>query len=356
LFRYTPSVFLIISRMSRRLDHLTLMPPVVSATVLPPETDRVVISVNPIAGPKSLSAPRADGLAAALRLAGIHCETFSDLDAAAAQARRWHAEGRLRAWVGVGGDGTAHELINRAAEGLPLAFLPAGNSNLLAVHLRLSKDPKELCRTIVAGRLARLDAGEANGRLFAIMASCGFDAEVVRRIHLRRRGHISLRTYVKAVLATIADYPYPEIRADVVVQPSRLHCAGETPAPQYNPAAHNHSEQQISARWLFAFNLPCYGGGFNIAPRANAADGLLDVCTLRSGRFWPGMWYAVNVLLGRHERLGGCTTLRAQSLRLSSASEVPYQLDGEPGGMLPLELRVLPGRLSLVLPADNPTA
>jgi diacylglycerol kinase family enzyme len=306
------------------------MPPVVSMTTLPAEADRVVISVNPLAGPKSLAAPRAEGLAAALRRAGIHGETFTDLTAAATQANKWHAEGRLRSWVGVGGDGTAHELINRAAEGLPLTFLPAGNSNLLAVHLGLSKNPEELCRTIVAGRLARLDAGEANGRLFALMASCGFDAEVVRRIHLNRRGHISLRTYIKTVLTTIANYPYPEIRVE-------LSTADTEP---------------ISARWFFAFNLPCYGGGFRIAPRANAADGLLDVCALRRGRFWPGLWYAANVLAGRHERLGGCTTARLAGLRLSSEAEVPYQLDGDPGGTLPLELRVLPGRLALVLPTD----
>lgn len=292
----------------------------------------MIISVNPLAGPKSLAAPRAEGLAAALRGAGFQSEIFTDLDAAAAEAKRLHAEGRLRAWVGVGGDGTVHELINRAAEGLPLTFLPAGNSNLLAVHLGMSKDPAELCRMIVAGRLARLDAGAANGRLFAIMASCGFDAEVVRRIHLRRRGHISLRTYVKTMLATIADYPYPEIRAE-------FSCPGTEP---------------ISARWFFAFNLPCYGGGFRIAPRANAADGLLDVCALRRGRFWPGLWYAANVLMQRHERLGGCTIARLACLRLSSDAEVPYQLDGDPGGMLPLELRVLPGRLSFIMPADEP--
>jgi diacylglycerol kinase family enzyme len=35
---------------------------------------------------------------------------------------------------------------------------------------------------------------------------------------------------------------------------------------------------------------------------------------------------------------------------LTSEAEVPYQLDGDPGGILPLDLDILPGRLTLVIP------
>jgi diacylglycerol kinase (ATP) len=31
---------------------------------------------------------------------------------------------------------------------------------------------------------------------------------------------------------------------------------------------------------------------------------------------------------------------------------VPYQLDGDPGGLLPLDVQVLPGRLTLVVPRE----
>ena len=33
--------------------------------------------------------------------------------------------------------------------------------------------------------------------------------------------------------------------------------------------------------------------------------------------------------------------------------EVAYQLDGDPGGMLPVEIEVLPGRVTLIVPADE---
>ncbi len=149
------------------------------------DANRVAVLLNPKAGSRAAE-PRAERLAELLRKQGFQTELFTDLAAAAAEANRWHAEGRLRAMVGVGGDGTAGELLNRTDAGVPLSFLPAGNLNLLATYFRLSKDPEILCRTIAQGLLARIDAGEANGRLFLLMASCGFDAEVVQRLHERR--------------------------------------------------------------------------------------------------------------------------------------------------------------------------
>ena len=274
--------------------------------------------------------PCADRLAERLREQGFQTELFTDLAEATAQANRWHAEGCLRTLVGAGGDGTAAELANRTAEGVPITLLPAGNSNLLAGYFHLCKDPEILCRTIVEGVAARIDAGLANGRIFLMMAGCGFDADVVRRVHEHRTGHISIRTYFKHVVKAIWSYEYPEIRVHWEED-------GETLPP-------------LAARWLFVFNLPCYGGGFRIAPHSDGSDGLLDLCTMRRGHLWHGLWYAASVLLGRHQRMADWTTRRLRRLRITSDARVPYQLDGDPGGLLPLDVEVLPGRLTLVVP------
>ena len=306
------------------------MPAVVSTAAIARDADRVAILFNPKAGPRD-SHSRVERLADLLEKRNFKTALFTDLAEAASQANQWHAEGVLRALVGVGGDGTAAELINRTDDGVPLSFLPAGNSNLLAVYFKLSKNPETLCRTIADGLSARIDAGEANGRLFSLMVGCGFDAEVVRRVHENRTGHINFASYCKPILKSIGSYEYPEIR----IQWDDLSESG--------PA---------TARWLFAFNLPCYGGGLRIAPKADGSDGILDVCCLRRGRFWPGLWYAAAILAGQHHRLEDCTVRRARRLRITSDGEVPYQLDGDPGGVLPLDIRVLPGRLTLVVPAE----
>ena len=305
------------------------MPPVVSVSTIPRDADRVAILVNPKAG-ATAAHPRADRLAELLRKQGFQTELFTEPAAAASQANLWHAEGCLRALVGVGGDGTAADLVNRTSEGVPLALLAAGNSNLLAGYFQLSKDPQLFAQTIAEGLVARVDAGLAGDRIFLLMASCGFDAEVVRRVHESRTGHISHRTYLMPIAQAAWNYDYPEIQ---------VRCDdGEGAA-------------RLSARWLFVFNLPCYGGGFRVASQADGSDGLLDTCSFRRGRLWRGLGYAAAVLSGCHHRMADCTIGRARRLQITSDGKVPYQLDGDSGGFLPLDIQVLPGRMALVVPA-----
>jgi diacylglycerol kinase family enzyme len=300
---------------------------------LSPRTDRVLILVNPKAGARSVLA-KIGRLTDLLQGHGLHTQVSTDLAEAADCANRWHAEDRLRALVGVGGDGTAAELANRTAAGVPITLFPAGNENLLARHLGLAASPEACCRTIVEANVVRLDAARAGQRIFLLMAGCGFDADVVHRFHAGRRGHVSRSSYVKPILDSIRTYQYPEVEV----------CWNTAPAggrPQWSAA--------LAVRWVFAFNVPRYAGGLMFTPQADASDGLLDVCTFRPGGLWHGMRFAAAVLLRQNHRLADCTMCRASGLRITSAAEVPYQLDGDPGGFLPVEIEVLPGRMTLLV-------
>jgi diacylglycerol kinase family enzyme len=88
-----------------------------------------------------------------------------------------------------------------------------------------------------------------------------------------------------------------------------------------------------------------------MAPGANGCDGLLDVSTFRRGRLWHGLRYLAYVSVGRPERLADCTRRLARRIRIESDQPgVPYQLDGDPGGVLPLDIEVLPERVTLLVP------
>ncbi|MBN2476502.1 MAG: protein BmrU [Pirellulales bacterium] len=298
--------------------------------------NRVVVSVNPNAGSRS-ARERVLHLRRLLEAQGLETEIVEALDNAEFLAKKWHSQGRLRCLVSVGGDGTAAELVNRTASGLPMTLLPAGNENLLARYLGLGDSPETVCRTITDGKLIHLDAGAANGRIFLLMISCGFDADVVRRVHDSRTGHVSWRSYFKPILKSIRSYHYPRLRVYWDDQ------SGD---------AADRSRPSLEACWTFAFNLPCYGMGLRLAPRADGRDGLLDVCAFRRGSLWHGLRYAGAVWLGRHEGLADCTTRRVRRLRIESEAGVPYQLDGDPGGLLPVDVEVVPNRLTLVVPSS----
>ncbi len=130
--------------------------------------------------------------------------------------------------------------------------------------------------------------------------------------------------------------------------------AAETPsrAASVDPAIAPGTDSK-GVRWLFAFNMPCYGGGLQIAPEADAADGLLDVCTFRHGGLWHGLYYTAAVLTGTHQWLTDFAQRRSGGFRVTSDANVPYQLDGDPGGFLPVEISVLPQRLTLLVPRES---
>jgi len=302
-----------------------------------PEANQIVLSVNPKAGRRAVT-PRIEKLIDLLKNRGFTVTILTDLEEVAACANTWHEECRLRALVGVGGDGTAAELVNRTKPGVPLAIMPAGTENLLARYIGWSHHPEELAETLAFGQLRHMDAGLANGRIFLVMVGCGFDADVVRRLDTLRKGHISYSTWIRPVFETIQRYEYPKFLV------------------YWNEAKDDSSADMArlgSARWLFAFNLPCYGGGLRFVPEAEGTDGLLDVCLFRRGSFFHGLRYLVGVLAGRHRSMTDCTTARVRRLRLTAKQEVPYQLDGDPGGVLPLDVEVLPDRITLVVPPRN---
>ena len=303
---------------------------------LPTDADRVVISVNPKAGRRP-SHDRVSRLAEMLTERGMNVEVDSSLSSVAQAAIDWHTQGRLRALIGVGGDGTAAELANRTPPGLPLAMLPSGNENLLARYVGWRKSPDELCQTLFDGQISQLDAGCANGRLFLLMAGCGFDAEVVRRVHSERTGHIRTRNYFKPILHSIRSYQYPEMKAVYQVP---------------EQTAGTEVAVTSAGKWFFVFNLPCYGGGLRIAPEADGFDGMLDICLFQRGRFWNGIRYTGGILLRRHHRMQDVVMQRVRRLTVSADAEVPFQLDGDPGGVLPLEIEAIPQRLTLVVPRN----
>lgn len=304
-----------------------------------PETARhVLVVVNPAAGMKTNRGAIGD-LRERLAAAGIETEITGDLD----HLRRRIADpsrSRLRAVVAAGGDGTVRAVINHTLPDVPIAILPLGTENLLAKYLRMQRGSGDLSDAIVRGATIRFDAGQAGGRVFMLMAGCGFDADVVRRLHERRKGHISHLSYLKPIFDSVRTYNYPTIRVrcdsieGVNAAPGSAVCDGAT---------------TLTVRWLFVLNLPCYAMGLQVVPHAIGTDGALDVCGFENGSFLAGLRYLHGVIRGRHLTWPDCRYFRATKVWIESDAEVPYQLDGDPGGTLPLEISVLPERVSMIV-------
>lgn len=303
------------------------------AARLPDAARTVLIAVNPKAG-SGPAGQKIEHLRQLLQADEFHVETHTTLDDLAVSVAQAQAAGTLRTVVAAGGDGTVAELVNRTKPGVPLAVLPLGTENLLARYLGQPRTAEATAEAITGGVTVPLDAGRANGRLFMLMVSAGFDAEVARRLHAARTGHITRLSWIKPIWDTIRSYNYPELRVYCRGEPAR---EGSDPVDAYR------------CRWAFGVNLPRYALGLQMVPAAVATDGLLDVCLLRRGSLPHGLRYLAGVMLGRHARFADCTMTQCRSLRIEADAPVPYQIDGDPGGWLPVDVEMLPARVTLVV-------
>lgn len=267
----------------------------------------------------------------ALRSAGMNVSRASGPQELCSVVAPLVTEHRLRAVVAVGGDGTVGLALNHTPPGVPIAVFPAGTENLLAKYLRHRAAARDLESLLTDGVVVKLDAGKADGRLFALMISVGFDAEVVHRVHDRRRGNITHLAYAQPIIEAIAKYTYPPVR---VTWHGRQGQSGRS-----------------VGRWVFGMNLPRYAQGLPIAPKANGWDGLLDLCVFERGNASSALWYLWHLMFRRHHLLPSVSMKRCERVLIEAVTDqpVPYQLDGDPGGFLPVQVGVAPGRLTCVV-------
>jgi diacylglycerol kinase (ATP) len=306
----------------------------------------VLIAANPKSGASS-SRERVAELREALLSRGFQCEIRDSLTQVRDECRVLHAKSSLRAIVSAGGDGTADALANLIPSDVPLLIFPLGTENLLAKHLGITSDLKQACGSIDADRRIQLDVGSANGKLFLVMLRCGFDAEVVRNMHASRKGHINRWSYAGPIISSLRKYRFPELFVDFDAAPA--HVAGSADIPSQKVA------------WLFVFNVPRYAAALDFCPQANPCDGQLDVCTFSRPGIFSGLGYLARLWMGSHQKMPDFQHRLASRLEITVSAnpsrqvqDVPFQIDGDPGGVLPLEIKVLPGRLTLLVPPEYP--
>jgi YegS/Rv2252/BmrU family lipid kinase len=286
-----------------------------------------VVVFNPrAAGASGAAHDRLDRL---LREAGLAFELVraGRVEETREVARRAAAEGHVA--VAAGGDGTANDVLNgvlsSGREDAALGLVPLGTGNDFARMLGL-RSPAKGVRALASGRTRRVDVGRVvGGEYFLNTFGIGFDAEVVRR---RSAGRSRWIGYVPTIVRTFLGY---RCAVYEILWPD-----GRLDGP---------------ALLVTVMNGTTFGGGFRLAPGADPADGLLDVCRIEPvglGRFAR---YALAVKRGTHGRLPVVRQWRTTELTVRGEPRLPYQLDGEyregPANG-ELVVKVDPGKLRLM--------
>lgn len=290
------------------------------------EPRSIIIAANPRSGSSS-GLSTAHALRSQLEMAGFESELFTDVSQMTHRAQELAAAGKLRTVIAAGGDGTASLVLSVIPNQVPVTLFPLGSENLLAKYLEMPRDFHAVVQLIERGKTKPMDLFRANNQLMLLMASVGFDAEVVREVHLRRTSHVSRWRYRWAILRAIGRYRWPGFR--VFIQDD-----------------HGAWIDQGIAHWLFAFNVPKYAAGISIIEEAECDDGLIDIGVFRGGGLIQGLRHYGLVARGVHRTSSSWNQWRTTGVRIcaidGSASDgtkqASYQLDGDWGGPIPLEI------------------
>ncbi len=231
-----------------------------------------------------------------------------------------------------GGDGTVNEVANGlAGTEVPIVPFPAGTENLLASELKMPGNPRGIVEVLKTGHVMHCDVGRINDRNFLLILGIGFDGEVVRRLAGSRRGHISHLSYFWPIWRTFWEHDFPKMR--VVAD-------GEEIFNDYGLA--------------FVGNISRYAVGLRICRDAVFDDGLLDLVVFRCREQTGLMLHAAWTLLRLHPWKGDVVYRQFRNARIETpGSEVPSQVDGDPGPNTPLDISVGPARIALLVPEPS---
>jgi YegS/Rv2252/BmrU family lipid kinase len=213
--------------------------------------------------------------------------------------------------------------------GLPFGILPTGTANDLARTLAIPSDLVAAAGVIGAGRRHRIDLGRVNGKHYFNAASIGLSAEVTRHHTVERKRRYRLFAYFFSLRdAWRTHRPFS----------ARLRCDGQS--------------MRLRAIQITVGNGRHYGGGMTVSEDAAIDDGWLDVYCLRPGSWWRLLALFPALRLGRLRRRESVHVLRGRTIEVHTRRRLPINTDGELTARTPAEFRVVPGALTVFVPAS----
>lgn len=228
-----------------------------------------------------------------------------------------------------GGDGTLNEVVagflDAAREGhaIPaLGVLPLGTMNVFALEMDLPGDDFENgWKIVTSGREREVDLWLANGHPMIQLGGAGLDARVVAETTASLKNRLGPMSYVINALRILGE-PAPKLAVDV-------------------------DDNSFRGALVLFGNGERYAGPARVFPGADPGDGLLDVLVLHQQGPVDLVGFLGALAAGKLERFPGITLTKGRRVRVRTAADspgqggsgtLPFEIDGEAVGELPLEI------------------
>ncbi len=255
-------------------------------------------------------------------------------------AQRAASEGRGLV-IACGGDGTLNEVINGLAANqnghrVPLALLPGGTANILAKELDLPWDIPSAAEKLVRGTVKEIALGLATPleqlekkKYFLSVGGAGPDGMIVYSLDLDLKARIGMLAYWWEGAREVFRYNFQHFR--IVI-----------------------GDQKLNASLAIVGRTKNYGGPFKITTGADLFEDQFETMALTTQSGFRYLSYLPTLWMGNLRGTEGVHFYKSDTVICEPLDKNPLyaQVDGEPLARLPVEFKIVPHALKLLVPGN----
>jgi diacylglycerol kinase (ATP) len=244
--------------------------------------------------------------------------------------------------IACGGDGTLNEVINGLAahqngHRVPLALLPGGTANILAKELDLPWDIPSAAEKLVRGTVKEIALGLATPleqpekkKYFLSVGGAGPDGMIVYSLDLDLKARLGILAYWWQGARQVFSYDFRLFR--IVL-----------------------GEEKLDASLVIVGRTKNYGGPFKITTGADLFEDHFEVMALTTQSGFRYLSYLPSLWTGNLRGTEGVHFHKADSIVCEPLDKNPLyaQVDGEPLARLPVEFKIVPRALKLLVPGAH---
>ncbi len=237
--------------------------------------------------------------------------------------------------VAVGGDGTVNEVITglvHSESQIPLAILAAGTVNDFATVLDLPHQPHDFVKMIKNFQTMKIDVGSIDDQCFVNVLSGGMFSDIGFQVTRAEKNAFGPLAYYLNGFKML---------------PQQLSIC----LSLHVEADENVFDEEAS---LFMITNSSHVGGFkDITPYASVQDGKLDLIIIKKSNVADILNIMRDYTFNVHQKNPMIHYVQAKHIKITCEQELLYDIDGEKGEHLPIDVTCLPGAINLLVKKKN---
>jgi diacylglycerol kinase family enzyme len=179
--------------------------------------------------------------------------------------------------------------------------------------------------------LGQIELGDGQQRYFFMWCGVGLDAAISQEVSTEDTRRLGIAAWV--IAGVMVGLNYMGTRGTVLVD-------------------NRNGRQRVL--WAVISNGQLYGRFWRISPDAKMDDGMLDLTVFEGYGVLSTVRHVAGIAFGQYARDPTVHVYRGSSFTIRTRKPLPVHVDAEPIGETPVQIRVAPLALNVVLPAKLP--